>query len=98
MKALVTGSAGFIGYHVSQRLVADGAHVIGIDNLNNFYDVRLKYGRLENAGFETDRIAYWHMVHSQDSNQSFVQLDLTDIESFVHWYRAYYHDAIEHIG
>ncbi len=42
MKILVTGAAGFIGYHLSQRLIEMGYHVIGIDNLNDYYDVRLK--------------------------------------------------------
>ena len=47
MKVLVTGVAGFIGYFVAQRLLADGDVVCGIDNLNDYYDVSLKRGRLE---------------------------------------------------
>jgi len=43
---LVTGAAGFIGFHVTQHLLARGEQVIGIDNLNNYYDVRLKQARL----------------------------------------------------
>ena len=46
MKFLVTGAAGFIGFHVSERLLAAGHQVIGIDNLNDYYDVNLKYARL----------------------------------------------------
>ena len=46
MKVLVTGAAGFIGYHVSQRLLARGDDVIGIDNLNDYYDPKLKEARL----------------------------------------------------
>ncbi|XOD70260.1 MAG: NAD-dependent epimerase [Sodalis sp. (in: enterobacteria)] len=46
MNFLVTGAAGFIGYHVSARLLADGHHVVGIDNLSNYYDVSLKEARL----------------------------------------------------
>jgi UDP-glucuronate 4-epimerase len=45
-KILVTGSAGFIGYHVSQRLLDEGKRVVGLDNLNNYYDVNLKRARL----------------------------------------------------
>jgi UDP-glucuronate 4-epimerase len=43
---LVTGAAGFIGYHVAQRLLSDGHAVVGVDNLNDYYDVRLKEARL----------------------------------------------------
>ena len=46
MKVLVTGAAGFIGMHVCQRLLARGDEVIGIDNLNDYYDVSLKEARL----------------------------------------------------
>jgi UDP-glucuronate 4-epimerase len=54
MKVLVTGAAGFIGMHVSQRLLARGDTVIGLDNLNEFYDPQLKRDRLSTlarAGF-----------------------------------------------
>lgn len=46
MNFLVTGAAGFIGFHVSQRLLAAGHQVVGIDNLNDYYDVNLKHARL----------------------------------------------------
>lgn len=46
MKVLVTGVAGFIGYHLAERLLADGEFVYGIDNLNDYYDVNLKKARL----------------------------------------------------
>ena len=44
---LVTGCAGFIGFHVARRLLERGEHVLGLDNLNPYYDVRLKEARLE---------------------------------------------------
>ena len=46
MQVLITGAAGFIGYHIAQRLLADGIEVYGIDNLNDYYDVNLKRDRL----------------------------------------------------
>jgi UDP-glucuronate 4-epimerase len=46
-RVMVTGVAGFIGFHLAQRLLKDGCHVTGIDNLNPYYDVRLKQARLE---------------------------------------------------
>ena len=48
MKFLVTGAAGFIGFHLSKRLCEQGHEVVGIDNLNDYYDVNLKHSRLEN--------------------------------------------------
>lgn len=45
-KILVTGAAGFIGFHLSKRLLADGNQVIGLDNINDYYDVNLKHARL----------------------------------------------------
>jgi len=47
MKILVTGAAGFIGFHTARRLLERGDEVVGLDNLNEYYDVRLKHGRLE---------------------------------------------------
>ncbi|MBS3778887.1 MAG: NAD-dependent epimerase [Desulfovermiculus sp.] len=47
MHILVTGAAGFIGFHLSRRLIADGHSVVGLDNLNDYYSVQLKYDRLD---------------------------------------------------
>ena len=47
MTVLVTGAAGFIGFHTVQRLCREGQDVVGIDNLNDYYDVELKHARLE---------------------------------------------------
>jgi UDP-glucuronate 4-epimerase len=63
-KVLVTGAAGFIGYHLAKRLLDDGCRVVGIDNLSPYYDVALKEARLEGLRKET--------------NFAFVQLDLVE--------------------
>ncbi|MEG1580048.1 MAG: NAD-dependent epimerase/dehydratase family protein [Bacteroidaceae bacterium] len=52
MKVLVTGVAGFIGYYTSKALLEAGYEVVGIDNLNSYYDIRLKLARLENLGID----------------------------------------------
>ena len=52
MKILVTGAAGFIGYHLSKRLLQNGHDVIGLDNINDYYDVNLKYARLNELGID----------------------------------------------
>ena len=60
MRVLVTGSAGFIGFHVARRLLARGDEVVGVDNLNDYYDVSLKQARLERLlgqpGFTDERV------------------------------------------
>ncbi|TVR65960.1 MAG: NAD-dependent epimerase [Spirochaetaceae bacterium] len=50
MKVLVTGTAGFIGYHLTRRLLDDGFSVVGLDSVNDYYDVRVKHGRLVELG------------------------------------------------
>ena len=56
MKILVTKTAGFIGYHLAKKLLERGNEVIGIDNINDYYDVNLKYGRLKELGIDRDEV------------------------------------------
>ena len=58
MRVLVTGAAGFIGFHVSKRLLDDGYRVVGFDNVNDYYDVKLKHSRLEILHQHDDFIFY----------------------------------------
>jgi len=54
MKVLVTGTAGFIGSHIALRLIERGDEVIGLDSINDYYDVNIKHGRLEQAGISRE--------------------------------------------
>lgn len=56
MKILVTGAAGFIGYYATKVLAARGDEVVGLDNINAYYDTRLKYARLAQNGISQDAI------------------------------------------
>ncbi len=64
---LVTGAAGFIGYHLTQRLLAAGDRVVGIDNLNSYYSVQLKKDRLQRLT-QSDRFVF-DSVDVADSNR-----------------------------
>ena len=46
MSILITGTAGFIGFHLSRRLIREGFDVVGLDIINDYYDLKLKHGRL----------------------------------------------------
>lgn len=64
MKILVTGAAGFIGSYVCHHLLERGDEVIGIDNINSYYDINLKYERLNLLGIECNKIAWYKFVPS----------------------------------
>lgn len=79
MKMLVTGAAGFIGSAVVKELLAEGYEVVGIDNINSYYDTALKYARLSEAGIRQDEIREYRMVESASgAAYRFVKLDITD--------------------
>jgi UDP-glucuronate 4-epimerase len=83
MKILITGIAGFIGYHLAKRLVERGDEITGIDNISDYYDVRLKYGRLAelgvspsaNSGYKKDT---QKIASSKYPALSFMYMDLSN--------------------
>ena len=66
MKILVTGAAGFIGYHLCERLLALGHSVMGLDNLNDYYDVSLKLGRIGQLGIKT--VPEYNIVYNSENH------------------------------
>jgi len=80
MKILVTGAAGFIGYHLCEKLVSLGHQVVGLDNINDYYDVNLKFARLKNLGFSKEEIEYNKLVDSDihGANCQFIKMNLED--------------------
>ena len=79
MKVLVTGSAGFIGFHLCQKLISDGHEVFGVDNLNSYYDVNLKNARLTEAGFDIKQLETSQKISSKkNENYYFQKLNLID--------------------
>lgn len=81
MKILVTGTAGFIGFYVARHIAEQGDEVVGLDNINDYYDVRLKYGRLAKTGIAETDIKYGKLVQSSKfPNYRFIKLNLEDRE------------------
>lgn len=84
MNFLVTGAAGFIGFHVSQRLLAAGHQVVGIDNLNDYYDVNLKHARLN--------------LIKADPGFTFIEMDLADRDAMASLFDQQKFQRVIHLG
>lgn len=80
MKVLITGAAGFIGYHLSKKMAANNIEVVGLDNLNDYYSVNLKYARLNLLGIDIDGIHSLDILNRSNTfkNFSFIKCDLSD--------------------
>ncbi len=79
MKILVTGTAGFIGSAVARRLLERGDEVVGLDNINDYYDPRLKYGRLKELGVAEESVDWYKFVPSGKYPKfRFVRMNLED--------------------
>lgn len=82
MKILVTGSAGFIGSAVCRRLLDKGDTVVGLDNINDYYDPELKYGRLKELGIEKDDVDWYRFTKSSKyPGFTFVRMNLEDTQA-----------------
>ncbi len=95
MKILVTGTAGFIGYHLAKKLLERGDEVVGLDNINDYYDVNLKHARLKQLGIEHKTL---HVNILQQSaiyeKHSFVKMDLQDTNAINHLFETEKFDAV----
>jgi UDP-glucuronate 4-epimerase len=87
MKILVTGAAGFIGYHVCQFLLSRGEEIVGIDNINDYYDPKLKHGRLDELG-----------KHHQVANFTFIKMDIADREKMESLFQQHSFDKVVHLA
>lgn len=95
MKVLITGTAGFIGFHLANKLIDRGDEVVGFDSINDYYDKRVKYGRLDYAGIMQDEIAYNQLVTSKKHpNYRFIQLQLEDKENLYKLFENEKFDAV----
>lgn len=96
---LITGIAGFIGYSLAKSLLNTGVNIIGIDNINNYYDVNLKLDRLKNLGFSINEIEQNNIVRSKiDTNLTFEKLSLEDNLGIEKIFQNYKIDIVVHLA
>jgi UDP-glucuronate 4-epimerase len=99
MKILVTGTAGFIGYHLAQRLLARGDEVVGLDSINDYYDLRIKHGRLAQTGIAMDAVSYGSLCSSRSvSNYRFIQCQLEDRKTLDALFAAEKFECVCHLA
>ena len=99
MKILITGTAGFIGYHLALKLLERGDEVVGLDNINDYYDPGLKYDRLKQTGIPREAILPGRLVQSAGyNNYRFIQMDLKDQQSMMNLFREEGFDRVCHLA
>ncbi len=95
MKVLITGTAGFIGFNLARELLKRGDEVVGIDCINDYYDINLKYARLQELGIVKDEIKYGKKTTSHTNpNHSFYQIKLEDKEALFTVFESEKPDAV----
>ena len=95
MKILVTGTAGFIGFHLAQKLLQRGDTVIGLDNINDYYDVNLKYARLNELGIDKNELEENKLISSKTfPNHKFVKTNLENTQTINELFETQKFDAV----
>ncbi|QCD44506.1 NAD-dependent epimerase [Campylobacter mucosalis] len=99
MKILVTGTAGFIGFHLANALTSRGDEVVGFDNINDYYDVNLKFARLKNAGFEVSEVREKTLITSKTKpNLHFIKADLADTDTLKRLFKEQNFDVVVNLA
>jgi UDP-glucuronate 4-epimerase len=98
-KLFITGTAGFIGFHLANTLIEKGEEVVGLDNINDYYDVNLKYARLRESGIERDKVD-WNMPTQSIKypGYKFVRMNLQDKKAMTELFRNEKFDYVVHLA
>lgn len=98
-KFLVTGTAGFIGFHLANALLEKGEEVVGLDNINDYYDVNLKYARLNEAGISREE-ADWNTLTQSKKYPAyrFIQQNLEDKDGMMKLFAEEKFDYVVHLA
>jgi UDP-glucuronate 4-epimerase len=95
LKVLITGTAGFIGFNLARALLARGDEVVGVDCINDYYDINLKYARLRELGIDKDSIEQGKKSVSHTNNRhSFYQIKLEDKDALFAVFESEKPDAV----
>ena len=94
-KILVTGAAGFIGHHLSKLLVKEGYTVVGLDNINDYYDPNLKLARLKDMNIDVSDIKYNEAL---EGDITFYKIDLVDNKNIFELFKKYRFDYVVNLA
>lgn len=96
---LITGAAGFIGFHTVLRLAGEGHRIVGVDNINDYYDPALKYTRLAECGIEREQVEELKPVESKKvPGYTFIRHDLKDRKNTSQLFTQYKFDLVIHLA
>ncbi|RTE53795.1 NAD-dependent epimerase [Arenibacter aquaticus] len=97
MNVLITGAAGFIGFYVAKTLISNGHRVVGLDSINDYYDINLKYARLKQLGILRNKAEQFGAISRSETHPdsfSFIRLNLEDREALPKLFKNENFDAV----